>query len=327
MRMIKSFAMAAMFSLVASASGAADVEWIMATGQPDNNYMTRNVREFVKEIEEKSNGRIKIYLHTNGDLIKRASIKRAIQTGQIQLGEIEMPAYGNEDPMYVLDATPGLAPSIEDGQRLFAAQQAYFENLFTAQNIKLLYSAGFPSQGFFVKGTVTNLDDVARQRPRVYSTATLRMAELFGMSGTILPFAEVPQALATGLIDSMYTGAQTGIDTQVWDFTDHYYVVGGGARNVVAVNQAAFGALDDGLKKILVEAAATADKRGFEMLKSSIGDQFATLTENGMNVTSFPETVQAKFGEVGETMLNEWRATASEAANKILDDYLDTPGK
>ena len=114
------------------APAAAQTKWIMASGNPDSNFMTKNLRLMIADIEKASGGKLTIQLSANDTLIKLDSIKRAVQTGQIPIGEIRMGVYGNEDPMNILDNTPFLAPSYETAWKLMEAQKPYFDTAFGA---------------------------------------------------------------------------------------------------------------------------------------------------------------------------------------------------
>ena len=74
---------------------AADTRWTMATGYPDDSFFTKNLRKFVTEVEEASDGRIAIELHSNGTLVSHDEIKRSVQRDIVQLGEIH-PKRGTE---------------------------------------------------------------------------------------------------------------------------------------------------------------------------------------------------------------------------------------
>jgi TRAP-type C4-dicarboxylate transport system substrate-binding protein len=50
-------------------------------------------------------------VHPNASLFKAPEIKRAVQSGQAQIGEILISGYSNEDPLFGLDSVPFLATS------------------------------------------------------------------------------------------------------------------------------------------------------------------------------------------------------------------------
>ena len=302
---------------------AANTNWTMATGYPESSFFTKNIRQFIAEVEKESDGKLKIDLRSNDTLIKHDAIKRAVQTGQVQAGEVRLGVYSNEDPMYVLDGLPNISSNYEEAWLLAEAQKPYFEKLLGKSNLRILSFVSWPGQGFYSKTAINGPEDFKGKKLRIYSQPTQKMGETLGFQATILPFAEVPQAFATGLIDSLFTSAQTGIDTQVWDNVKYFMYTGTlHNKNVVLVNERALRALDPELRKIVIDAGERASKRGFEMSRKAGEETTAELSKHGMTVTQAPASVQAALAKVGETMVVDWRKTASPDAQKVLDDYL-----
>ena len=66
----------------------AQQKWQMACPYPDSNFHTRNIREWLAGMEASSGGRVSVQLHSNGSLLPMPQIKRGVQQGQVQLGEI-----------------------------------------------------------------------------------------------------------------------------------------------------------------------------------------------------------------------------------------------
>src|SRR3546814_5389693 len=99
-------------------------------------------------------------------------------------------------------------------------------DLFANEGTRVLFDVAWPGQGFYTKFPVETVEDFKDKKLRIYSAATQKMGEMLGFNATILPFAEVPQAFSTGLIEAMFTSPQTGIDIQAWDNTSHFTYAG-----------------------------------------------------------------------------------------------------
>jgi len=307
---------------------SAQTTWMMATGYPESSFFTKNIRQFISEVEKESGGKLKIDLRSNDTLIKHDAIKRAVQTGQVQAGEVRLGVYGNEDPMYTLDGLPNISANYEEAWALAQAQKPYFDKLLNKSNLRIITYVSWPGQGFYTKTPVTKPEDFKGKKLRIYSPPTLQMGQMLGFQATILPFAEIPQAFATGLIDSLFTSAQTGIDTQVWDNAKYFMYTGTlHNKNVVIVNERALRALDADVRDIVLAAGERASKRGFELSRKAGDDTIAELRKQGMEVSQAPESVQAALAKVGETMMVDWRKSASPDAQKVLDDYLAAKAK
>ena len=77
--------------------------------------------------------------------------------------------------------------------------------------------------------------------------------------------AELPQALATGVVNSFMSSAATGYDTKAWESVDHFYDTQAWIpKNVTFVNKAAFDALDKPTQEAVLKAAAAAEDARLE---------------------------------------------------------------
>ncbi|MBS0517567.1 MAG: TRAP transporter substrate-binding protein [Proteobacteria bacterium] len=322
-RSVKAMILAAGATIAFAASAAAQTQWVMASGYPENNFLTQNLRKWVEDVEKNSGGKLKIMLHTNDSLIKLDSIKSAVQRGQVQGGEIRLGVYGNEDPMFILDGVPFVASTYDDAWKLMEAQKPYFDKLFDKAGMVIAGYQVWPSQGFYTKFEVKSVEDFKGKKIRIYSTATQRMATLLGFNATILPFAEIPQAFSTGLIEALFTSAQTGVDIQAWDNTKYFTNVGAIlSKNALIFNKRAFDSLPADVKKVVMDASDAYTKRSWEMSKAADAAQSAILKKNGMIVAEAPASVVEAMKKVGAQMASEWKATAKPDAIAVLDHYM-----
>jgi TRAP-type transport system periplasmic protein len=308
-------------ALMAVNPAQAETKWIMASGFPESNFHTKNIRAFIKEVEGTTS--VRVDLNSNDSLIKLDAIKTALQRGQVQIGEIRLGVYGNEDPMYILAGLPFIASDYATAWLLKDLQKEYFDKIFGKAGLRILYYTPWPGQGFYTKTPVNGLADFQGKKLRIYSTATRQMGEMLGFNATILPFAEIPQAFSTGLIESLFTSPQTGIDIQAWDNTKYFTYAGAIlSKNAIVVSEKAFAALPDKEQQAILSAAAKAELRGWEMSAQTTAEQIGILKKNGMTTGTAPAEIIAKMKDVGDAMMADWRKTASPEANAILDRYL-----
>ncbi len=151
---------------------------------------------------------------------------------------------------------------------------------------------------------------------------TARIAELLGASPTVIQVPEIPQMFATGAVHAMITSSATGTSSKAWEFVNHYYNVNAfHPKNVVVVNQRAFSRLPKDQQSALTKAAATAEKRGWDMSKERQSEANATLAKNGMQVHEPDARMKAAFAKVGEQILGEWLKSAGEPGKTIIKRY------
>lgn len=171
---------AAAMMLFGAAARAQTTQWDMPTPFPAGNYQTENVRHFVSEIEKATQGRLKITVHDSGSLFKGNEIKRAVQGGQAEIGEIIISGYSNEDPMYGVDSIPFLATDYESSKKLWQASRPAIEARFARQGMKVLYAVPWPPQGIFSAKPIDSLADLKGVKWRAYNPNTSRIAQLIG---------------------------------------------------------------------------------------------------------------------------------------------------
>jgi TRAP-type C4-dicarboxylate transport system substrate-binding protein len=97
-------------SAVAFGAAQAQTKWDMPTPYSDGEFHTRNVKAFAEDAKKNTNGALDITVHSNGSLIKHPDILRAVSTGQVNIGEILLGQFGNEDPVFAADNVPFVAP-------------------------------------------------------------------------------------------------------------------------------------------------------------------------------------------------------------------------
>jgi len=313
---------AAGLAALAPSLGQAQTRWQMATPYADGNLHTRNIRTFIEDIQKASNGQLNVQLHSNGALLKMPEIKRGVQTGQVQLGEILLTAYANEDPLFDADALPQLVVNYAQAKRLSDLQRPFIEARFARQGLSLLYMVPWPPAGLYSQEPVTSLEQLRGQRFRTFSPMTNRFAQLIGAQPTLVQAAELAQAFATGVVQAQITSAATGVDTQSWDYAKVFTPLGFSmTKNAVFVSSRALQGLSQPQQQMIRDAAAAAERRGYELSEQAAKETEATLGQRGMRVLQPSARLLEDLTRVGRTMADEWVQRAGEDGKKLLDAY------
>ena len=317
---IGGLALAALLALAAPAS--AQTKWVMASPYPDGNYHTQTIRFFLAELEKAAPGKLQVQLHSNASLLPLLQIKRAVQTGQVQLGEILLGAYGNEDPIFEVDFIPFLATTYPEARRLHEASEPALRARFEKQGVTPLYYVPWPSQALYGKAELRSLEDLKGSRFRAQTPIIARMAELMGATPVLVQAADVPQAFATGIVNAMLTSAQTGADSAAWDFAKYVYDIGFTlTRNAVLVNTRAFMALDPATRTAMRDAAAKAMEHGWAAAKESEPVQLDRLRSHGMQTPEPSPALLAGLRAIGAKQEEEWAQKAGPDGRALLERY------
>jgi TRAP-type C4-dicarboxylate transport system substrate-binding protein len=320
MTLLRSFAVTALATFALGA--AAQTKWDLATAYPATNFHTENISQFAADIDKASAGKLKITVHANASLFKAPEIKRAVQGGQAQAGEILLVNFQNEWQIFGADGLPFLADSYDQAAKLYKAQKSLLEKKLGEQGMMLLYAVPWPPQGIYSKKPLASAADLKGIKWRAYSPATARIAELVGAQPVTVQAAEVSQAFATGVVESMMSSGSTGWDAKLFEHVKYWYDIEAWLpKNAVIVNKAAFDALDAATKAAVQKAAADAETRGWAASKKANGETLEKLKGAGMQILPPPAALKADMKRVGDTMLKEWLDKAGAEGQQLVDAF------
>lgn len=306
----------------ASTFALAGEKWDMPMAYNDGNFHTQNAKAFAEAVKVATGGELDIRVHSGGSLFKGSEIKRAVQTGQAQIGERILSAHANENPVFGFDSVPFLATSFEQSNQLMDAAKPTFEKLLSKHNLVLLYSVPWPPGGFYAKKELNSGADMKGVKFRSYNNATARMAELSGAVPVQVEASELSQALSTGVAESFISSGATGYDRKVWEHLTHWYDVKVWLpRNYVFVNKQAWEALDESTQNIVKGLSLMAEKAGTARSEQLAGWYIEQLAAHGMQVGPAGEQLSVDFKQIGETMTKEWLEQAGTDGAAILDAY------
>ncbi len=309
-------------AIALATSAAAQTKWDLASGYGANTFQTKNLEQFAADVKAATGGKLLITVHSGASLFKQPEIKRAIQTGLVPAGEFIISGLANENPIYGADSIPFLATSYADAKRLYEAAKPVQGKLLASQGVKMLFSVPWPGQSLYSVKPINAADDFKGSKMRAYNPATTKIAQMLGASPVTIQLPELGQALATGAANNFLTSSASGADGKLYEQVKFFYPVNGWLpRNVTAVSQKAFDALDKPTQDAVLKAAADAEVRGWKASEQVDEDSIKILKDNGVTVAPPSASVSAALQKIGDTMTTEWLASAGADGKTIIDAY------
>ena len=307
----------------AGATSALAEKWDMPLAYSASNYHSVTAAEFAQCVTTGTGGNIEIVTHPSGSLFPGAQIKRAVQTGQAPIGERLLSGHQNENAIFAIDSIPFLATNFEDSNKLWAAAEPTIAQILDDQNLHLLYAVPWPPQGLYFKKEVNSVADMKGVKFRSYNNATARLAELTGMLPVTIEAAEISQAFATGVAESMISSGATGYDRKVWESLTHFYEVDAWMpRNSIIVNKDVWNGTSDANKAVVNACADLAEYAGYWRAVQYTDFTLNGLRAGGMTVQPAGDGLVGELNEVGKQMIAEWSEAAGAEGQAIIDAYL-----
>lgn len=296
--------------------------WDLPTGYAPTNFHTVNINKFATAVGQATDGKLTIKVHPGASLYKMPEIKRAVQAGQVPIGEVLMVTLSNENPLFAIDGMPFFASSYEQAEKLWRVQKPQVEKILSAQGLKLLFAVPWPPQGLMANKEINSVADLAGLSFRAYDRQTSRLAELFKARPVTIQAAEVAQALATGKINSLIASAQSAVDYKAWESIKYFYDIQAWLpKNMVIVSLEEFNALAPEVQQALIKAGQDAEAAGWVASQEIAAQTKKTLEQNGMRVLTPSTGLVNGLNQLGTIMLEEWLVKAGPEGNTMVQVF------
>jgi TRAP-type C4-dicarboxylate transport system substrate-binding protein len=320
---LKSLAVAAgLAAFAVTAPAQAQTKWNLPSAYPIDNPHLENLTAFAKDVADATQGKLTITIHAGASLFKGPEIKRAVATGQAQAGEILISILENEASIFGIDVVPFLATSVPEARKLWAASRPAIEKRLAAQGIMVLFSVPWGPQGIYAKKDLNTIEDMRGLKWRAYNVGTARIGELVGAQAVTVQAAELPQALATGVVNSFMSSGATGYDSKVWETLTHFYDTRAWIpRNVTFVNKAAFDALDKPTQETVLRLAKVAEDRGWKVWENKTDWYHDEIAKKGMKVLKASPELVTGFKKIGDQLTTDWLKRAGAEGQAVVEAY------
>lgn len=309
-------------STLAASPAGAQTKWILPSAYPANNFHSENLVAFAKDVADVTGGKLTITVYPNASLFPATAIKSAVRIGQAQVGEVLLSLHDNEDPMLGIDVVPFLAASYEEARRLWDASRPAIERRLGAQGLKVLFAVPWPPQGIYAKKEIKQVSDMKGLSWRVYNSGTERIAQIVDAYPVTIQAADLPQALATGLINAFMTSSATGYDSKAWETMTYFYDTQAWIpKNVTLVNKAAFDRLDQPTQEAVLKVAAAAEARGWWRSQDKTKWYTEQLAARGLKVLPPSRELKSGLQQIGERLTGEWLLKAGADGRAAIGAY------
>jgi TRAP-type C4-dicarboxylate transport system substrate-binding protein len=134
--------------------------------------------------------------------------------------------------------------------------------------------------------------------------------------------AEISQAFATGVAESMISSGATGYDRKVWEQLNYFYEVDAWMpRNHIFVNKDVWNGTSEANRSAIRGCADLAAYAGYWRAVQYTDFTLKGLADHGMHVGPASDKLKGELDEIGKTMAKEWEDAAGEQGAAIIADY------
>jgi TRAP-type C4-dicarboxylate transport system substrate-binding protein len=317
------------------AFGAATVsaktyKWDMANEYAPTSIHCQNDQFFIKTLEEKSNGQIKITFHPGASLgYKSKDQFDAVTDGVLPIADTYVGPLRGIDPIFLLSSLPFLAKTIDEAKVLWDVSKPHYEKVLKDNNQILLYASPWPPSGIWAKRAIRSVPELENLKIRTYDPNGTITFKNIGAAPIQLSWSDVVPQLGTGGIESVLTSAEGGVSAKFWDLLSHFIEINySSPLNMSHMNADVFNDLPPELQKAVMEAAAEANEFAWNAAKTRVEENYRDMRANKMTVvTDAPDNFKEALAEAGKPAVEDWLKKMGSEGEKILAEYRKRIGK
>jgi TRAP-type C4-dicarboxylate transport system substrate-binding protein len=321
-----------LFVLAGSAFAAPEITLNFAGQNPADHPATILMNEIAQEVAEKTNGRIEVKIFPANQLGDYTLVYEELIRGTIDMSCTSVPS--QFDPRLELLYINGYVKGYEDVRRIFAPDAWLFgkmDELNSRLGVKLL--------GFFVEGMIgTGTTKPAKDPldPKVAKDVLVRVpnmdvyklgAEAMGYRTVTIPYADVYQALQTGVCEGVNGYSTAAAYTMLRDVLKYWYMTN---YSLECINYMMSGKVWEKLspedRTIVQEAVNHAAAKSIEQAKAEDEKYMQLMRDKGIQVFTYEES---ELLPLSEACAGTWAQLEKNMTKELMDEFRKemAPGK
>ncbi len=306
------FGLISLMSMAGSARSASPIVLKCASMTPRDMPVALGFEVWGKEVEKRTNGRVKCEFYWSQALVKAGDELKATGAGIADVA-IETPSYHPSETPFVTIGELGFVTTRPDAvakalSELLTESQPFREQ-YDKQNVKIVSFVPFPPNILGATKPVKVLEDLKGKKVRALGLLNEVFAKL-GATPVAIPAPEIYEALSRGVIEG-YTGfplnAVKGF--KLYDVAKNYIEFGYGNYLVqeILFNKNKFSSLPPDIQKIIEEVNKETVDIYMNVYAKEEQRYVTPLKEGGCNFYTFPASESDRLKNLaGPAMWNGW---------------------
>ncbi len=293
--------------------------WKMSIVTNEGSSWTRGARLFSDLVKQRTEGKIQIAVHPNGELAGGDQVRELamLQDGSINFTYHSNLLYSNLDQSFAAISLPWLLTGYSQVDAALAGPAG--SQLLKAAEARGIVGLAFGENGFRQltnsKLAVRKPDDLRGLRIRIPGVKLYNsIYEVLGSSPVAMNFGEVVGALRQGEIDGQENPMDIIVSSKLYD-VQRYITMWNYSYDalILGMNKKDWDGLSGTAQEIIRQAAVEASKEQINLSREAARTQVSLLRTQGMTVTELtPDEVNAFRAKVAP-VYTEWSPKIGES--------------
>jgi len=281
-----------------------------------NHYISDAINEWADIVEEKTEGRVKVEVYSDGALGKQPKAHEDIAGGVYDIGEVTVANL--EDTSIFVHSIGNLPFAFDNIDTSFDVMRAFLDKygkeIYAENNLVYMSNSTSFNYALHSGSPIRNVDDA---KGKIINASANSMAGVFkqwGATRESMAFSELYQAIQRGTIDALWVPAPAAYDTSFYEVAPYITKFNGPAYNF----QAAFVMSPSGFKSIPDDLKPLFEEELFPLLGEMHKDSYPEEEEVWSTIE---ELLADSEGEIIE-LTPEEEAEFQKGAQPVWDDWV-----
>jgi TRAP-type C4-dicarboxylate transport system substrate-binding protein len=291
--------------VLASPAAMAQTRWDMPSPASADSLQGKVLRAFAEDVQSRSNGSIRLTLHPDQSLLRQTDTVDALKRNVVPLASVNAQILATLTPAATLHSWPLLAQGFDQAFRLYQAQKPVLEQKLAEQNLVLLFASPRTTYGIFSPRALNSINDLREQVIVSQASEAKSLAERLNADFQSSRPSEVPEGKTIVTLASAQQGLD--MDLQSQGATHFYDLKLWVPQHLVVIRRASLDGLGDDDRRALREAAAEAERRGWDMARQADEQAVKALREKNVVVEPASGALGGELETLGQTIAAERR--------------------
>ncbi len=280
---------------------------------------------FAKEVEKRSNGRIKIALTSSPELgLTGFERIRVLQAGLVDIADVLPTFVSGQLPILEGQDLPGIYSDFAQMRKAHMAFHQVLQKYEDRLGGKFLGSCSFEWNYVFSPKPIKTPADLSGKKVRTFSVGLEDFYSALGATPISLPFAEVYTALSRGTVNAVQTASGNGLGLKLWEVAPYVLDVKAGAGPAaLIVSKRTWKRLSPDLQAMLIQLGKEFTQRGWDNAQKATGDARQKMEAAGFKWVPRSEALTAAIDKaVRDSVIPKWSRRAGPEGVKLFNQII-----
>ena len=278
----------------------------------DKNLISTPLGWFAKEIESKTDGRIKINIQYNGVLGSQGTEFEMLENGICDIAVASLSSNADKWPSLTWVIVPGMVDSYTSQLACLKAVKnaGYLDADFKSNDCHLMWWQPLESFNYgLTNKKVESLADFKGLKIGYAGGEYIRkILSNLGATAVGTNAGDFYLSLSTGVLDGFVNPARYMYDAQFYEVVKYMPIgiTAGGSNNSVYISNRAWNSLPEDLQKVFTEVCTEAEQLFVTTAEKQYSDEYNLLNQKGCECYALDPDLIATYADQCKSLSNEW---------------------